>query len=82
MGSAAIDLAYVAAGRLDGFWEIFLHTWDIAAGGLIVQEAGGVASNLFGSPDYLTPPNSILAANPNIYPLMLPVFQDMKNNVK
>ena len=50
LGSAAIDLCYVAAGRLDGFWEQRLHAWDIAAGALIVEEAGGQVSTLAGEP--------------------------------
>ena len=75
LGSAALDLCYVASGRLDGFWEIRLNAWDIAAGGLIVQEAGGVVSQLFGQPHHLTPPVSVLAANPAIYPLMLDVLR-------
>jgi myo-inositol-1(or 4)-monophosphatase len=50
LGSAAIDLCYVAAGRLDGFWERFLSPWDIAAGALIVEEAGGRVSDFDGGP--------------------------------
>ena len=50
LGSAALDLCYVAAGRLDGFWEQSLHPWDIAAGALIVQEAGGRVTDLRGGP--------------------------------
>ena len=50
LGSAALDLAYVAAGRFDGFFEFRLHAWDIAAGALIVQEAGGVATRIDGAP--------------------------------
>ena len=49
-GSAALDLCYVACGRLDGFWELKLHPWDVAAGALIVEEAGGRVSELGGSP--------------------------------
>ncbi|NQZ95897.1 MAG: inositol monophosphatase [Myxococcales bacterium] len=49
-GSAALDLCYVAAGRLDGFWELKLHPWDVAAGNLIVAEAGGRVSDLSGGP--------------------------------
>jgi myo-inositol-1(or 4)-monophosphatase len=50
MGSAAIDLAYVAAGRYEGFWEIDLHPWDMAAGLILVQEAGGTVSDFSGKP--------------------------------
>lgn len=52
-GSAALDLAYVAAGRLDGFWEFGLKRWDIAAGSLLIQESGGVVSDANGKEDYL-----------------------------
>ncbi len=76
LGSAALDLAYIAAGRLDGFWEITLRPWDIAAGGLLVREAGGVVTRMDGSPDILQSPISILAGNPVIHPLMLPIFQN------
>src|SRR5690349_23346133 len=48
LGSAAIDMAYVAAGRLDGFWEVRLNPWDISAGALMVEEAGGRVSGLLG----------------------------------
>ena len=47
-GSAAIDLCYVAAGRVDGFWELYLHPWDVAAGSLIVTEAGGRITDFAG----------------------------------
>lgn len=65
-GAAALDLAYVAAGRLDGFWEFDLKIWDIAAGALLIQEAGGWVTTIDGSQDYLQG-NSILAAPPKIY---------------
>lgn len=76
LGSAALDSAYVAAGRLDGFWEIRLSAWDIAAGGLIVQEAGGIVTNIHGGPDFISAPQSILAANPFIHPQMLAVLNN------
>ncbi|HSF80521.1 MAG TPA: inositol monophosphatase family protein [Anaerolineales bacterium] len=75
LGSAALDLCYVAAGRFDGFWEIRLNPWDVAAGALIAQEAGAKVTNIQGSPDYLSQPQSILAANPNLHPLMLEVLE-------
>ena len=78
LGSAALDLCYVAAGRLDGFWEIRLNPWDVAAGGLIAQEAGGVVTNTQGDSDYLSKPQSILAANPALHPKMLQVLADIK----
>jgi len=71
LGSAALDLSYVAAGRLDGFWEIRLNAWDVAAGGLIVQEAGGLATDILGRSDFLSKPQSILAANPDLHAVML-----------
>lgn len=52
-GSAALDLAYVAAGRLDGFWEYGLQPWDMAAGALLIQEAGGLVTDFAGSPDFM-----------------------------
>ncbi len=61
-GSAALDLAYVAAGRLDGFWEMDLSTWDIAAGVLLISEAGGVVSDFNGENNYLTS-GDIVAGN-------------------
>jgi myo-inositol-1(or 4)-monophosphatase len=71
LGSAALDLCYVAAGRFDGFWELRLKAWDIAAGGLIVEEAGGWVTTMEGSPDYLQLVTSILAANPALHGRML-----------
>jgi myo-inositol-1(or 4)-monophosphatase len=74
LGSAALDLSYVAAGWLDGFWEEQLHPWDIAAGALIVQEAGGTVTDLAGGPLDLARGN-ILASNGRIHELMLAVVQ-------
>ncbi len=74
LGSAALDLCYVAAGRLDGFWELSLSAWDVAAGGLIAREAGARVTNLRGAPEYLQPPHSILAAAPGVYDQMLEVL--------
>lgn len=65
-GSAALDLAYVAAGRLDGYWEMGLKCWDIAAGALIVRESGGLVSDIDGSEGYLDSGN-IVAGNPKIF---------------
>jgi myo-inositol-1(or 4)-monophosphatase len=72
-GSAALDLAYVANGSLDGFWEIGLSPWDIAAGGLLVREAGGIISNLNGKDGWLQSGN-VLAASPKIYDAMVEVL--------
>jgi myo-inositol-1(or 4)-monophosphatase len=71
LGSAAIDLCYVAAGRFDGFWEMALNPWDIAAGGLIAEEAGGRVTNVTGGEDYISPPQSVVASTPGIHARML-----------
>ena len=73
-GSAALDLAYVAAGRLDGFWEFALNPWDMAAGVLLVEEAGGLVGDFDGGFDYLENGN-ILAANPKLFKNMLQLIQ-------
>ena len=69
-GSAALDLAYVAAGRLDGFWELGLAPWDIAAGALLVQEAGGIVTEPSGGDDYIRS-GDVAAANPKVLRAML-----------
>jgi myo-inositol-1(or 4)-monophosphatase len=61
-GSAALDLAYVASGALDGFWEIGLSPWDIAAGGLLIQEAGGIVTDLSGKTGWLESGNILVAS--------------------
>ena len=68
-GAAALDLAYVACGRLDAYWEIGVREWDIAAGVLLVQEAGGVATDFSFNDKYLQSGN-IIAANPRMHQLM------------
>ena len=78
LGSAALDTVYVAAGRMDGFWEIRIGQWDVAAGGVIVREAGGVVTNVYGDPDYLQKPPSILCANPVIHQKMLAVLAEVR----
>jgi myo-inositol-1(or 4)-monophosphatase len=65
-GAAALDLAYVACGRLDGFWEFGLKEWDIAAGALLILEAGGMVSDLDGTDNYLQTGN-VLAATPAVF---------------
>ena len=65
-GSAALDLAYVASGRLDGFWEIGLNTWDMAAGVLLIQEAGGLSSDFLGGHSYLESGN-LVAGSPKVF---------------
>jgi myo-inositol-1(or 4)-monophosphatase len=69
-GAAALDLAYVAAGRLDGFWEIGLSPWDMAAGSLLILEAGGLVSNFDGDPGYLEDGHIVCGA-PKIFPPLL-----------
>jgi myo-inositol-1(or 4)-monophosphatase len=76
LGSAAIDLCYVAAGRFDGFWEMSLKPWDVAAGGLIAEEAGAVVTNLEGGADYLSPPQSVVTANPRLHPRLLAALRE------
>ncbi|MGD8510633.1 MAG: inositol monophosphatase family protein [Gammaproteobacteria bacterium] len=65
-GAASLDLAYVAAGRLDGFWELGLQPWDMAAGSLLIQEAGGHVTDLSGGGDFLER-GDILAGNARIH---------------
>lgn len=76
-GSAALDLAYVAAGRLDGFWEFGLQVWDIAAGALLIQEAGGIISDLTGE-DYLESGN-LLAGSPKVHEGLLELLMPHLN---
>ena len=66
-GAAALDLAYLAAGRNDIFFELILSPWDIAAGDLLIKEAGGVITNEKGGDIDFSAPSCVLAANPNIY---------------
>ncbi len=72
-GSAALDLAYVAAGRYDGYWEASLKIWDIAAGVLLVREAGGLVSDFGDGNDYLESGN-IIAATPKLLKPMLSII--------
>jgi myo-inositol-1(or 4)-monophosphatase len=65
-GAAALDLAYIAAGRFDGFWELGLQPWDIAAGALLIQEAGGIISSVRGDAHYLETGN-VIAGTPRIH---------------
>ena len=72
-GSAALDLCYVAAGYTDGFFETGLSPWDIAAGSLIITEAGGLIGNFTGESDYLYQ-REVMAANPKIYAQLVPLL--------
>jgi myo-inositol-1(or 4)-monophosphatase len=69
-GAAALDLAYVACGRLDGFWEIGLAPWDMAAGALMVTEAGGLVADLTGESDWLDS-GRIVCGNPKVFVSLL-----------
>jgi len=69
-GSAALDLAYVAAGRLDGFWEIGLKEWDMAAGVLLIQEAGGLVGDFGGGEEFMKTGN-IVAGSPKVFKALL-----------
>ncbi|SER21778.1 myo-inositol-1(or 4)-monophosphatase [Nitrosomonas sp. Nm51] len=73
-GSASLDLSYVAAGRYDGFWEIGLAPWDMAAGCLLIQEAGGLVGDLEGNDSYLES-GQILAGNPKVFAQLLKTIQ-------
>jgi len=73
-GSAASDLAYVAAGRFDGFWELKLNPWDIAAGWLLVEEAGGIVTDMGGKNYFIESP-SILASNGRIHAEMMAILE-------
>jgi myo-inositol-1(or 4)-monophosphatase len=76
-GAAALDLAYVAAGRFDGFWELKLMPWDTAAGTLLVREAGGVVTDLAGGTFSLSSPH-VLASNGRLHEAMARVIADLR----
>ena len=73
-GSAALDLAHTAAGRFDGFWEFNLQAWDIAAGALLVQEAGGMVSDFENSHGYLESGN-IVCGSPRVQQELIEIIQ-------
>jgi len=73
-GAAALDLAYVASGRLDGFWELGLSPWDMAAGALLITEAGGLVGDLQGNDGYLQSGN-IVAGNPKLFVELLKLLE-------
>ena len=73
-GSAALDMAYVAAGRFDGFWELKLKPWDTAAGWILIRESGGVVTDLFGHPFHLESPQ-VLASNGKLHEAMIAVIE-------
>jgi len=78
LGSAAIDLCYVAAGRLDGFWESDLKAWDIAGGALIVGEAGGRVTNYEGD-GFSSRGRQVVASNAHLHSQMLAVIRDFQS---
>lgn len=80
-GAASLDLAYVAAGRLDAFWEANLKSWDMAAGSLLVLEAGGLVTDFKGESDYLEK-GQIIAGTPKIFGQLLPMVQRNYGDIK
>ncbi len=72
-GAAALDLAWVAAGRIDGFWELGLSPWDMAAGALLITEAGGLVGDLSGEQNYLETGN-IVGGNPKVFAQLLQII--------
>ncbi|MEB4589389.1 inositol monophosphatase family protein [Candidatus Thiothrix sp. Deng01] len=78
-GSAALDLAWVACGRFDGFWEFGLHEWDMAAGVLLVQEAGGLISDMHGDNNHLKT-GDVVAANPKVFKEMIKRLRPVMTN--
>lgn len=78
-GAAALDLAWVACGRIDGFWEVGLMPWDIAAGVLLIQEAGGIVTDFEKAGNYMESGN-VLTANPELHALMLEAIQPFVND--
>jgi myo-inositol-1(or 4)-monophosphatase len=80
-GAAALDLANVAAGRLDGFWEIGLSPWDMAAGALLIKEAGGLVGDLDGDSKYMDS-GKIVAGNPKIFAQLLSTLRPHVHNLK
>jgi myo-inositol-1(or 4)-monophosphatase len=74
-GSAALDLCYVACGRLDGFWELYLQPWDTAAGRIILEEAGGKVTNFKGAP-FSIHMKEILASNGRLHGEMMGVLRE------
>jgi len=76
-GAASLDLAYVACGRLDGFWEFGLNPWDMAAGALLILEAGGYVGDLQGEGNYLESGN-IICGNPEVYENILSILHEIR----
>src|SRR5947207_12250768 len=80
-GAAALDLAYVAAGFYDGFWEVGLNPWDVAAGSLLIQEAGGLIGDFAGEGDFLHG-GQVIAATPKIFAQMVAVLAPFRPSLR
>jgi myo-inositol-1(or 4)-monophosphatase len=78
-GAASLDLCYVACGRYDGFWEFGLSPWDMAAGALVISEAGGLVSDLNGDPGFLESGN-IVAGTPKVFAPLLQLIASHKTS--
>ena len=78
IGSAALDLAYVAAGRFDSYWKASIRAWDIAAGILLVEEAGGTVTDIVGQPLTLMPRTSVLSSNGLLHGAMLETLSESR----
>ena len=76
-GSAAIDLAYVACGRLDFFWEFGLKPWDVAAGSLLIAEAGGTVSDMYGAAHDVERSEGLLGDNGSLHPEIAAFFAEI-----
>ena len=81
LGSALLDIAYVAAGRFEGFWELTLSPWDVAAAGILVEEAGGRVTDLLGAPVDIDHPK-IVVSNGRIHDAMLAVLKEIRGGVR
>ena len=79
-GAAALDLAYVAAGFYDGFWEVGLNPWDVAAGSLLILEAGGLIGDLAGDDNYLHG-GQVIAANPKVFAQMVTALAPFRSDM-
>jgi myo-inositol-1(or 4)-monophosphatase len=79
LGSAALDLCYVASGRFEGFWEQHLKPWDVAAGVLIVEEAGGRVTGMDGTP-FSAVAAHLVASNGHVHDQMLEVIRDFRHS--
>ncbi len=79
LGSAAIDMCYVAEGVFDGFWEVFLNPWDVCAASLLVEEAGGMVTDFYGNKATIFS-KQFLASNPQIHKSMLKILQKFNGN--